>query len=832
MMVPFLLLSFLAQDDSAKAREFLEEASAKLKGAPALAFERRSTWLLADVAEPYSQNDSKIVLRRPNQMRLDCAGKTLEMFLVLDGTTLWQLDRQSNEVHQFPQKGGIEDYWLRDGALISLYLGATPAKILEGAREIRRRTEKEGEIAVDVFSWKAPLPSEQVKIADFTLWLGPDRLPRRFRRQYERKDRVHTHTEDYGNVDLAPGVNNETFVFTPPKGAKLLDPDKSRREEIPTTEEAKKAQQLLEAVRSAFLPAHALRYEMTTEDDQARTRSSTTLQRPNFMRKSEREDDSESASLTISDGSDLWAIDPSVRQFHKFALELGPSQYLGDSDPLATLFFEPESPLLLSAAKEVVVAKAALEGVACDVVGWTRHDVLGGVEKFRLWIGPDHHPRQMSTEWSSQGRSGTIMIKYGMVDLSPLVPQGSFVFKPGADWRDITNESPGAKHLAVGTLAPDFEIPDRGGAMIRLSELRGKPVVLVFSPFARASDADRAQEFHEDFGSRGAIVLGIASGKKKIHYDPKKHTFRLLRAGNAGIAEIYGADVWSSLYLLGADGKVLAATVSNDELRAAVARILRPAALPAGGAREARASLKRAAEALSQAAAIRYPLTWRLKDSGGFTRFEAKVVLKRPGLARIEGAFRDDGERDEPALILLDGKTEWIWSPKDKRVVSCPQKAIPLSEPYEDPLRLSFFGIPQARWMELAEDLCQTPDRLNGTRCSLVEWRVRYTSDVKVRLWIDEAFAIRRFERTVAGQPVLIAEYGMAELDPKLGAETFQFEPPKDAVRPEWRGDFEKQMIAVGAEAPDFEARDLEGHPVKLSSWRGKPVLFITWSFP
>ena len=36
--------------------------------------------------------------------------------------------------------------------------------------------------------------------------------------------------------------------------------------------------------------------------------------------------------------------------------------------------------------------------------------------------------------------------------------------------------------IAVGALAPDFELPDDEGSAVRLSELRGRPVVLFFYP--------------------------------------------------------------------------------------------------------------------------------------------------------------------------------------------------------------------------------------------------------------------------------------------------------------------------------------------------------------
>ena len=38
--------------------------------------------------------------------------------------------------------------------------------------------------------------------------------------------------------------------------------------------------------------------------------------------------------------------------------------------------------------------------------------------------------------------------------------------------------------IEPGEQAPDFELPDQDGAPVRLSELRGRPVVLYFYPKA------------------------------------------------------------------------------------------------------------------------------------------------------------------------------------------------------------------------------------------------------------------------------------------------------------------------------------------------------------
>jgi thioredoxin-dependent peroxiredoxin len=38
--------------------------------------------------------------------------------------------------------------------------------------------------------------------------------------------------------------------------------------------------------------------------------------------------------------------------------------------------------------------------------------------------------------------------------------------------------------VSTGDQAPDFELPDQDGEPVRLSELRGKPVVIYFYPKA------------------------------------------------------------------------------------------------------------------------------------------------------------------------------------------------------------------------------------------------------------------------------------------------------------------------------------------------------------
>jgi|FLYN01.1.fsa_nt_gi peroxiredoxin len=68
--------------------------------------------------------------------------------------------------------------------------------------------------------------------------------------------------------------------------------------------------------------------------------------------------------------------------------------------------------------------------------------------------------------------------------------------------------------LPVGTPAPDFALPDASGELIRLSEYRGQPVVLVFYPLdwspGCSQQLDLYQQELSEFERRGAAILAIS----------------------------------------------------------------------------------------------------------------------------------------------------------------------------------------------------------------------------------------------------------------------------------------------------------------------------------
>jgi peroxiredoxin Q/BCP len=127
----------------------------------------------------------------------------------------------------------------------------------------------------------------------------------------------------------------------------------------------------------------------------------------------------------------------------------------------------------------------------------------------------------------------------------------------------------------VGDPAPDFELEDQDGNPVKLSDLRGSPVVLYFYPKADTPGCttqacgirDRSGEYEQ----LGARVLGVSPDKPaKLRKFADKYDlpFTLLADTEHKIADAYGAWVEKSMYgrkywgnarttfVIGADGKI------------------------------------------------------------------------------------------------------------------------------------------------------------------------------------------------------------------------------------------------------------------------------------
>jgi peroxiredoxin Q/BCP len=129
--------------------------------------------------------------------------------------------------------------------------------------------------------------------------------------------------------------------------------------------------------------------------------------------------------------------------------------------------------------------------------------------------------------------------------------------------------------IEPGEEAPDFQLPDQDGETVKLSELRGQPVVLYFYPKADTpgctTQACGVRDHEADYAKKGAVVLGVSPdpvAKVKKFHDKQALNFRLLADEGHAVADAYGVWAEKSMYgktyfgnerttfVIDADGKV------------------------------------------------------------------------------------------------------------------------------------------------------------------------------------------------------------------------------------------------------------------------------------
>lgn len=110
--------------------------------------------------------------------------------------------------------------------------------------------------------------------------------------------------------------------------------------------------------------------------------------------------------------------------------------------------------------------------------------------------------------------------------------------------------------LKINDLAPDFSLPDQDGKNHKLSDYRGKWVLLYFYPKDNTpgctTEACTLRDAFEEFERKNAVVLGMSADSPKSHKGfMEKHNlpFVLLSDESKQVLESYG--VWAKKKFLG-----------------------------------------------------------------------------------------------------------------------------------------------------------------------------------------------------------------------------------------------------------------------------------------
>ena len=109
--------------------------------------------------------------------------------------------------------------------------------------------------------------------------------------------------------------------------------------------------------------------------------------------------------------------------------------------------------------------------------------------------------------------------------------------------------------LKIGDPAPDFEVNDQDGNPVKLSDYKGKKVVLYFYPRDNTpgctAEACNLRDNYSEFQNQGYEILGVSTDSEKSHQkfiEKQSLPFKLLADTEKQIHEKFGTWVEKSMY--------------------------------------------------------------------------------------------------------------------------------------------------------------------------------------------------------------------------------------------------------------------------------------------
>ena len=226
--------------------------------------------------------------------------------------------------------------------------------------------------------------------------------------------------------------------------------------------------------------------------------------------------------------------------------------------------------------------------------------ILGTMSGVRLYLGAeDGFVRKM--EMVADDGSVTMTQNYKNVVINAPIDDSVFTFTPpdGVEVMDMTGMMQAAvdgsaggggdsgynSKIKVGEIAPEFEGPAHGGGTLKLSEHRGKVVLLDFwASWCGPCVAEMPNVIaaYEKFHGKGFEIVGIS-------LDDEKSALEEFLAENPGmkwrqvfdgkgwesaVGQLYGVEAIPFTLLLDGEGKVVARDLRGEQLEAEIAKLL------------------------------------------------------------------------------------------------------------------------------------------------------------------------------------------------------------------------------------------------------------------
>lgn len=110
--------------------------------------------------------------------------------------------------------------------------------------------------------------------------------------------------------------------------------------------------------------------------------------------------------------------------------------------------------------------------------------------------------------------------------------------------------------LKAGDKAPEINLPDKDGTMVRLSDFKGKKVVVYFYPRDNTSGCTRQavafKEVYDRFKEHGIVLIGISKDSVASHQKfAAKNELPFLLLADTEHSAIQDYDVWQEKRMYG-----------------------------------------------------------------------------------------------------------------------------------------------------------------------------------------------------------------------------------------------------------------------------------------